>query len=158
MPSQFTEQASQVINAISPREGLYTLLEIHHALLAEPVRLVNDNQFFISNGKQYLPCGFEISWPDDKEKQTPTSTLSLDNVSHMMSRIMEETQGLRGAKIRMFMGIRSKANNIENERWIGIGKSSINMQTASFDLQFSDLLNKQAVSKTYRSNTAPGIF
>ncbi|KEH15544.1 prophage tail length tape measure protein, partial [Medicago truncatula] len=78
---------------LSPGDMPLVLLEIAHALLAEPLRYVNDNQDVVSNGHNYVACAFQFVWPDDQDQQTPVSQLSIGNLGGGLGAFFERTHG-----------------------------------------------------------------
>lgn len=158
MAEQFSSSGAGNANVISPHESMFTLVELQHTLLSEPVRLVNDNKFFLFNGEKYFPCAFSIPLPDEQGKKSPGTELQIDNVSHLLSAIIERTNGFSGGKLHMFLALRSQPTIKEQTRTLKAISLKINLQSVVVELGYADLLNKRVVNRFYRQENSPGIF
>lgn len=163
MAHQYSPEYHEVITALSPPEHPFVLLKIEHAL-ATPLRLINDTQDLVSNGERYIAVRFRPVWVDDVEGQLPRATLQIDNTSGTLSRLLEQTGGMRGMKITMMQVLRSQPDVIERQIQLDVDTVSMNTDAAQFGLGFEDMLNKSAINLTYRPPTTsgargfPGLF
>lgn len=163
MAHQYSPEYHEVITALSPPEHPFVLLKIEHAL-ANPLRLINDTQDLVSNGERFIAVGFRAVWVDDSEGQLPKATLQIDNVSGILSRLLEQTAGMRGMKITMMEVLRSRPDVIERRVQLDVNTVSMNTEAVQFGLGFEDTLNKGAINLTYRPPTTsgargfPGLF
>jgi len=151
---RYREQA-QVLSA---EEAPLVLLEMRHALLAEPTRLVNDTQDLISNGKNYVRASFVWVPPDDKDRQTPRAQLRMSNLGSDVGDFFERTNGGKGTTFRVLQVMRSAPDFIEDELIVDVSNVEVTMTEVTGQLGYDDVLNKLGTAYTYRPETAPGLF
>jgi len=106
VPENYDEYAS-ALSGTSTSQYL-TLLEIYHNELTAPIRVVSDNKDFVLNGKTFTALRFGIKLPVDKEKQKPRVTLTMDNVGRVLTDFIDQTNGGRGAQVRIMHVLRDK--------------------------------------------------
>lgn len=148
----------QVAQQLSASELPLILIEINHALLAAPMRFVNDVQDVVSNGQNYVASSFNFVWPDDLDKQTPRAQLQIGNVRGDVGAFFERTHGGRGATVTVLQVMRSNPDFLEDSFILDLTNFSISTTVASGQLGYDDVLNKPGTSATYRPETAPGLF
>lgn len=163
MAHQYSTEYHEVITALSPPEHPFVLLKIEHAL-SDPLRLINDTQDFLFQGERFIAVGFGCVWVDDTEGQLPKATLQIDNTTNLLSRLFEQTAGMRGMKVTMIEALRSKPSVIERQIQLDVDTVSMNTDVVQLGLGFEDTLNKTAINLTYRPPTTtgargfPGLF
>jgi hypothetical protein len=148
----------QAAQQLSAAEAPVILIEISHALLAEPMRFVNDNQDLPSNGHNYRAAAFGFGWPDDQDKQTPRAQLSIANFGAGVGEFFERTHGGRGALIKVLQVMRSQPDFIEDELVLNLGDVQVSTQSVTAPLGYDDVLNRPGTPYTYRPEAAPGLF
>ncbi len=148
----------QAAQAVSEDELPLVLLEISHALLAEPMRLVNDVQDVVSNGQNYVATSFNFVWPDDMDKQTPRAQLSIANTRGDVGAFFERTHGGRGALLTVLQIMRSMPDFVEDRLVLDLKNVQVTTQTVSGQLGYDDVLNRPGTPATYRPESAPGLF
>lgn len=144
--------------ALSAEETPLVLLELRHALLAEPLRFVNDSADLVSNGENYVASQFAFQPPDDQDKQTPRAQLRIRNLGADMGAFFERTNGGSGASFRVLQVMRSQPDFIEEELILDVSNVEVSPTIVSGQLSFDDVLNKVGTAYTYRPETAPGLF
>jgi len=80
MSRSLSSSAVAAVNAQETGEVFLILLTIDHDDLAEPIRVVSNNQDVTSNGNTFVGYPFEISLPQDDAEQVPTTRIRIDNV------------------------------------------------------------------------------
>jgi len=134
------------------------LLEITHAQLAQPIRVVNDNSDLTSNGNNFVAMAFRVSLPDDIERQLPRARIAIDNVGRELVQWLEASAGGKGAKVRIMQVMRDAPNVIEADYTLDLINVRQNAIEVSGELGFEDTLNLPALPVTYRPDNAPGLF
>lgn len=143
---------------LAPADRPVILLELSHALLAEPQRFVNDNQDIVSNGERYTACDFQFVWPDDQDQQAPAAQLSIGNLRGGLGAFFERTHGGMGARIVARQVMLSQPNFIEDELRLDLRNIEVTMTTVTGQLSYANILDKPGTAYTFRPETAPGIF
>lgn len=151
------------VNAVSAPETPVIALEITHADLATPIRVIGDTQDLEISGDTFVAMPFRIQLPDDLEKQQPRARLAIDNVGrgpdgNSLADWLERSAGGRGARVRIMLLLRSDPDTIEWEATMDLANVQATLTEVRGELQYEDLLNRQAIAITYRPDTAPGLF
>lgn len=158
MARAYTKKFKATVNSTGATEAPLLLLEIAHADLAQPIRVVNDNQDLLRDGHTFTAMAFRATMPDDSEERLPRAALSIDNVGRELTQWLELSGGGQGATVRMIQVLRSVPDLIEWEVTLDINDVRIDMLEVSGSLGFDDILNLPAIPLTYRPDVAPGIF
>jgi hypothetical protein len=158
MPLPYSAHARQQQRLLSPTDLWVVLLEVIHTALAQPVRMVVDTQELVSNGNRYMPIGASLELPQDQEGSYPSARITIDNVGRSLMRIVEDTHGLRGAKVRIMQVYRSRPNVIEQEYLMDTKDITVDQQSFSTALSYDDVLDRPSTPLTYRPTTKPGMF
>ena len=158
MARNLSNQGKRNINATSPDEPLIELIEITHVGLAIPARFANDTADISVEGNTYHACRFELSLPDDQDKQVPSAKLSVDNIGRELTQWLEVSQGGAGAKCRLIMVLRSSPSNLEFDMTMDLTGLSITNFRVNGDLGFKNTLMQSAVTMRFDPTTTPGVF
>lgn len=158
MPRNYSDEYKSTLSSVNSPEIPYVLLEIHHADLTEPVRVINDTQDLTSNGKLYIGCPFRALMPDDFENQLPKSSIAIDNVSKDLMYWIEQSGGAKGSTVRFMQVMRSRPDLIEWEITMNLYNISCTPKEITGELGYENLFTKPAVSMQYRNSNSPGIF
>lgn len=157
MPRTYSSHFLESIGNTSGEAPVY-LLEIEHADLATPIRVVNDTQDLVSNGDTYIAFAFRVTLPDDLEGQLPRARLSIDNVGRELVQWLDSSGGGQGATVRIMQVMRDDPDTIEFEITLDLVNVSQNVIEVSGELGFEDTLNLSGVPIRYSPDVAPGLF
>jgi len=135
-----------------------TLLEITHAGLTVPVRVVNDTQDITVNGDVFSKMAFRATLPDDLSKGQPRARIVIDNIGHELTDWIESTGGGKDAQVRLMQVLRSDPNVLEIDITLGLDDVNMTQIEVSGELSFDDILNRPAVTVNYRPEIAGGLF
>lgn len=80
MSRELSTPATEALTAPYTDEQIVVLVEITHADLAAPIRVVNDTQDLDVDGDTYSACPMRIRLPGEREDQIPAAQLVIDNV------------------------------------------------------------------------------
>lgn len=158
MARNYSSEYKSTLAEVSAPEAPLVLLEIDHAELDAPVRVVNDTQDVISNGNTYIAFPFACKMPDDFENQLPKATLAIDNVGKELMYWIETTSGGKDSTCTFKQILRSNPDLIEWEITMSLFNVQVTPQTVSAELGFENLFSKPAISKRYRPDNSPGLF
>lgn len=148
----------ETVNATGPHDQALYLIEITHPQLTGPVRFVNDTQNVTSNGNIFIGCAFRLIPPDDLKQGLPRAQLAVDNIGRELTQWIEGSAGGAGAQVRLMQVLRSDPNTIEFEVTLTLKNVRMDLLEVAGELGYEDILNRPAVAKTYRPDTAPGLF
>jgi len=148
----------EAAQSVSASESPLILLELRHALLAEPLRFVNDVQDLVCQGHNFVAGQFGFTGPDDADKKTPNAQLRIANARGDVGSFFERTHGGRGATMRVLQVMRSAPDVLEDDLVLDLTNVEVDAQAASGQLGYEDVLNKPGTAYTYRPETAPGMF
>jgi len=158
MARAYSSQYKSTLASVSAEEAPLILLEISHADLTDPVRVVNDSQDLTSNGKLYIACPFRLVPPDDFEDQLPKAKLSVDNVGRDLMYWIESSNGGQNSTVKFMQAMRSRPDLVEWEITMNLYNVKVNQQTVSAELGFENLFSKPAISTQYRPDNSSGLF
>jgi hypothetical protein len=143
---------------VNDPSGVLELLEITHASFSGPARIVNDTRDWISNGVTYVGLPFRFTYPQDKAKEAPRSTLEIDNVGRDLTAELERLPPSAIVMATVRLVDRASPNTIEWEWTVPMTNVSVNAAVISASLGVDFLMRQQAVRLRHDPNTSPGIF
>lgn len=146
------------IVSVTQKEPFIDLLHLYHQPSNTNIYITNDKKDVLSNGQNYVACGFVLKLPNDSSNSLPKATLNIQNIGKPIIRYIHDTNGAFGTQARLMSILRSDPDNIEYDVFLDLSSVSINSKTISFDLSFDDVLNRKSVPFTYREKLAPGLF
>lgn len=158
MARTLSTDAKKLIHSVNANELPIVLLEISHADLVTPVRVVNDNSDVVHNGDTFLALAFRITMPDDLKESPPRASLAVDNIGKELVSWLEMSNGGEGATCRMIQILRSNPNVVEWETTLNLNNVGMNSREVSGNLGYEDLLNRPGLPIVYRPDVAPGLF
>jgi len=154
----YSSQYKSTLSRVSSEETPLFLLEISHASLDAPVRVVNDTQDLTSNGNLYIACPFRCVLPDDFEGQLPKARLAVDNVGRDLMYWIETSGGGAGSTVKLIQVMRSRPDTIEWSINMNLYNVQATMQEVTAELGYENLFAKPAIKKQYRPDNSPGVF
>lgn len=158
MARAYSAAYKSTLAGVSSAEAPLLLLEINHADLGSPVRVVNDTLDITSNGNIFVGCPFRCELPDDFDGQLPRARLAIDNIGRELMYWIETSSGGAGSTCRFIQVMRSRPDLIEWEITMALANVTCTLQEVSADLGFENLFSRQACQLSYRPDVAPGIF
>jgi len=138
-------------------EVFLVLLELDHADLAAPLRVVNNYENITSNGEVYIGYPFSISIPDETEDAMPIVKLTIDNVDRS---IVEAVRTCTSAPaIVVSVVLASAPDTIE------AGPFDLTLRAATYDalsvsgeIRADDILNEPWPGVIITPQNFPGLF
>jgi hypothetical protein len=153
----YTATFKESVNSTSGQAPVY-LLEITHAQLLVPVRLVNDTQDLVSSGNTFTAYPFRITLPTDLAGELPRAVLTFDNIGRELTQWIDASFGGKGAQVRVMQVMRDTPDVLEYDITLDLVNVSQNMVEIGASLGFDDTLNLSGLPITYRPDVAPGLF
>jgi len=154
----YSTNARRNLLATSADEPMLELLEITHADLSVPIRVVNDVQNITVQSNEFIACPFTLSRPDDVDQQTPAAKVSVDNIGRELTQWLEYSNGGKGARCRIMAVLRSSPNVLEFDMTLDLSGLSINNYTVEGSLGFQNTLMLPAVAIRFDPVRSPGLF
>lgn len=137
-------------------EIFLVLLTIRHPTLNDDIRVVNNNEDIVSNGRAYIAYPFEIELPGEDAEQPPMARLRIDNVDRLLVATIREILTPPTAKIQVVLA--SQPNTVEIE-FDGLTLRNVvyDASTISADLAFEQIM-VEPVATMMTPSKFPGLF
>lgn len=158
MARAYSSEYKSTLAATSAPEAPLLLLEINHAALPQPVRVVQDNQDITCNGNLYVACPFRCELPDDFEAQLPRARLAIDNIGRELMYWIETSAGGAGSTVTFRQVMRSRPDQVEWSITMSLYNVVATYKEVSGDLGFDNLFGRPAIQMSYTPAKAPGVF
>ena len=147
--------------ALSGRRQIYAL-EVTHAGLTEPVRVVADTVEHTVEGNVHIPLPFHAAMPQDKEGEIRTAVLRIDNVGEELMAWVEASEGGRDATMRAMRLIPPGDGETEStvawEVTMSVGVTEVTNEFVTVSLTDEPVFGRPAVTVRHDPATSPGIF
>jgi hypothetical protein len=157
MARTISDNYRERVSSTSGEAPVY-LLEITHAQLAVPIRVVRDTVDLVSNGNLFVAFMFNVMPPDENAQEVATAKLSIDNVGREMVQWLELSGGGRGAQVRIMQVMRNAPDVIEYDQTIGLQGVTMTPTTITANLGYDDTVNAPGLTQRYQPSNTPGIF
>jgi hypothetical protein len=158
MPRTLSSTARRAIFAQETGEVFLLLLTIAHPQLAEPIRVVNNNEDVVSGGVTFQRFPFELALPPETEEAPPTVSLRIANADRQ---IVQAVRALAGDAMTVDVSVvlASSPDTIE------AGPYRFTLRDVSYDaaivegtLRFEDVLNEPYPADSFTPARFPGLF
>jgi len=151
-----TPRALASAHAESTDEVWLVLLTLDHEHLAEPIRVVNNDEDIIRSGARFVAWGFDIELPGEDAESTAVATLTIDNVDPVIVKTLRTLQTPLSAVIEVVLA--SQPEQIEAEfTGLKLRRAVYNDARITGDLAFEDILS-EPVATTLSPAAFPGMF
>lgn len=133
------------------------LVELDHADLASPIRLVNNYENITSNGDVYSAAAFSFTPPVEEDGTIKNSSISFDNVDRA---IVEAVRSISSAPTVSVSIIRADApDTVEAGPWVFYLRGvSYDLHVVAGELYPDNPLRLSASTVSYRNTNFPGLF
>jgi hypothetical protein len=158
MAKSYSAEYKSTLAKLSSGEPPLILLQIDHAELSQPIRVVNDTLNVTSNGQEYIAFPFRCTLPDDYENKLPKATLSIDNVGKDLMFWIESTDGANNSTATFSQIMRSRPDQVEWSITMSLFNVTATNLEVSAELGFENLFAKPAISIQYRPTNSAGLF
>ena len=155
---QYSANGRREISKVNADNLPVTMLEIDHADLPSPVRVVNDRADITFETNLYIALGFSIALPSDLQKGLPRATLVIDNIGKELVTWLEASGGGAGTSVRILQVLRSDPSVAEIDILMSLSNIIVSAIDIRGELGFEDLLNVPAVTVSYTPEYAAGLF
>jgi len=143
-------------NAEATGEAWLILLAINHASLAQPIRVVANNENLISNGALFVAWDFDIVLPGEDADNPDTARLTIGNIDPLIIRNLRQISGPPSVTIQVVLS--STPDTVEVEfAGLALRNAGYDAGTISGDLAFEEILT-EPVATTLTPAMFPGLF
>lgn len=108
--------------------------------------------------RTFVACAFRIQLPDDISKSIPQVPISIDNVGRELTQFLEQSNGGKGATVRIMQVMRDTPDVIEQEYTLLLTGVRQNMLEVQGQLSYENFLDIPALAATFTPELAPGLF
>lgn len=108
--------------------------------------------------KTFTAFTFSVSLPDDMSKNMPSAPLVIDNIGKEMTQWLEQSNGGKGALVRIMQIMRDTPNVIEQEYTLDLLSVNQGQLTVTGQLGFLNTLDQICLVAAFTPETAPGLF
>jgi len=157
MPRLVSLPALQGALAAQTDEVYLVLLQIDHADLPSPIRLVNNSVDVTSSGDVYTAFPFEVQLPDDREDKEPLASLKIDNVSRDL---IDEIRSIQSPPLMTISVILESSPSIIEWGPLELETRGVTYDASSivFRLGYSTFTREPFPFRTFDSVNFPGMF
>jgi hypothetical protein len=152
--NKFSERNQRLTNTV----GQVELLEVTNPSFSGPMRICNDVQDFVSQGKVYIGLPFGFTLPDDVSGSAPRMRLSMDNVGRGVSDELERRQPGTTTMAKLIIVGRDTPDRHEHVFWLPMSSVSISGASAQASCSVDEITRQAACKQMATPFTLPGIF
>ena len=135
----------------------FIILELDHADLSSPIRVVNNDVDIVSNGDTYSAFPFQVTLPDEREDRPPTVRLVIGNVDlQIVTALLSITSA---PTVDLSVVTSNDYDTLE------VGPLSFNLKDVSYDsivvegnLVFEPILDEPFPANRFIPSSFPGLF
>ena len=145
------------VTAQQTGEVFLVLLEIDHADMAAPIRVVNDQIGVMSGGVLYSPFPFQVQLPDELGDNMPYVTLRIDNVDRQIVTAIRQLTSAPTVDISVVLA--SDPDTVEAGPFsFSITQVSYDASAVSATLSYEDVLKEPIPGDRFTPTNTPGVF
>ena len=155
--SPLSSTGKAAVNAPETAVAFLTLLEIDHAELAAPIRVVNNQTDVTSGGHVFSACAFQGPFPDDSAEKPPQVTLTICNVDRTITIALAEIAS--PPTVRLWLVTSTAPDTIE------VGPLEFTLLSVDYDvltiramLGYEPILNEPFPKGSFTPHLFPGLF
>ena len=145
------------VTAQQTGEVLLVLLEIDHADMSTPIRVVNNQVGIMSGGDLYAPFPFQVQLPDERDDTMSAVTLRIDNVDQQIVTALRQLTSAPTVDLSVVLA--SDPDTVE------AGPFSFSLTQATYDanavvatLAYEDVLREPIPGDRFTPTNFPGVF
>lgn len=158
MARSFTANFNRTINSVEASEFPLVLLEVDHADLSVPIRVVNDYDNITSNGDLYQRFAFRFSGVADPETGLAEATLAFDNVGREFMQWVEIADFRKPVTVRIQVVRRSDPDEVEYETTMFLDDIIADPTSIEGRLSYNLGFDIPLTPVVYNKQKAPGLF
>ena len=138
-------------------EVFLILLEIDHADLAVPIRVVNNSVDIVSNLETYTAYPFQINPPAEREGKVTNAQLTIDNVTQELTIAFRSLTSPPPITMSVILADSPDVVELGPLEFI-VREITYNSQTIQAELVYEDRLDIEVPGLSYTPQYFPGLF
>jgi hypothetical protein len=155
--TQLSLPALQAVLAQESGEVFLACLTITHAMLAAPIRLVDDTKDLIRAAGTFSAFSFAITVPPQQDDKLPSVKLTVDNVDRSIAVALRSISS--PASVSLEIVLASSPDTVEQGPFaLTLRNAQIVADAVVCDLMFEDLLNEPFPKNYFTPVDFPGLF
>ena len=164
--SAFNPGAAQDRRIVAAR-GLHGVdekyaVEITHPALMESIRHIADTVEHTIDAQTYTPLIFEAVPPQEVDGEIRRATLRLDNVGEELTELVHDTEGARGATMRVMRVVPpsffERDSYVSWEVTMDVGVTELTNEFVAINLTDEPVYGRPAITLRHDPATSPGLF
>lgn len=157
MSRSVSTTARAAMYAAQTSEVFLELLEIDHADLSDPIRVVNNTEAIVHGGNTYLPFPFRVDLPDDVEGVISTAKLTIDNTDRQVVTAVRTVS--TAPTVTLKIALASSSDIVEAGPFeFRLRNVEYNLHQVSGELVYEDRLNLDVPRLKFTPEHFPGLF
>lgn len=157
MSRNLSSVARQAVQAPQTAEVFLLIVEITHADLASPLRLVNNNESITSGGNVYQPLAFKFTPPVEEDGTIKNSKITIDNVDRQLVLALRSISTFPLVSISIIRA--ASPDTIEAGPWnFELRNANYNAHDITGELVPDNPLRFNASQVAYRNIEFPGLY
>lgn len=157
MSRTLSTAALEAIYSQETNQVFLVLLEIDHADMTTPIRVVNNHQAISSNGQTYVPYAFEFDPPDEREDVTTNAELIIDNIDRSIVALIRSLTTAPTVTVSIVLA--DSPDTIEaGPLEFKLKNVSYNVETVSGDLVYNDIDTINIPGDVFNPEDFGGLF
>lgn len=150
----FRENNQRITNPSGPLE----LLEISNESWAEPKRIANDSDDWVSQGQVYLGVPFGYRLPEDVQNGSPRMQLAMSNVGLDLTSDFESIQPGTRTMAKLIIIDRAQPDVHLHVYWLPITSVNCTPSEVSATASVDEVMRQPACRQVANPHTLPGVF
>ncbi len=143
-------------NAENTAEVWLPLVTISHPALAEPIRVVGNNENITSNGNLFVAYDFKIVLPGEDPDNPAAAQLDIDNVDRVIVQTLREIDSPPMVVIQVILASSPDLVEIEFAGLV-LRNATYDAMRVTGDLVFEEILT-EPIATTLTPDKFPGMF
>jgi hypothetical protein len=145
------------VNAQQTGEVFLVILEIDHADMVTPIRVVNDQISVMSGGDYYAAFPFQVQMPDESDDTMPFVTLRIDNVDQQIVTALRQLTS--APTVTLSVVLASDPDTVEAGPFtFSLAQATYDANAVAATLTYEDVLSEPIPGDKFTPNNFPGVF
>ena len=143
------------VYGLQGRKPVYAL-EISHPNVPDDIRVIGDSDNTMIEGNMYVALAFQAKLPSDKDREFRHATIEVDNVGRRMTSWVEQSNGGRGATVRVLQVVENAV--VWELPVLLVGRAKITNRILNISLSDSARNRSPGVKLRHDPANSPGLF